>query len=112
MSATPSSVRRDPGYLGLTSPVEALPAAYYFDPAQFVRELSQVWYRNWIYICRSSDVAEPRSFRTLGIGDQSILVVRGEDRVLRAFHNTCRHRGSALCRSAAGRFPAAGIICP
>ena len=112
MSATPAPVRRDPGYLGLTAPVETLPAAHYFDAAHYLRELGQVWYRNWIYICRSSDVAEPRSFRTLEIGDQSVLVVRGEDRVLRAFHNTCRHRGSALCRSPAGRFPAAGIVCP
>ena len=112
MSVSPSSVRRDPGYLGLTTAVETLPAAYYFDPAQYLRELSLVWYRNWIYVCRSSDVAEARSFRTLGIGDQSILVVRGEDRVMRAFHNTCRHRGAALCRTSAGRFPAAGIVCP
>src|SRR5262252_291001 len=112
MAANPSSGRRDPGYLGLTTPVETLPAAYYFDPAQYLRELAQVWYRNWIYVCRSSDVADPRSFRTLGIGDQSIFVVRGEDRVMRAFHNTCRHRGAALCRTAAGRFPAAGIVCP
>jgi len=42
MSATPSPVRRDPGYLGLTTPVETLPAADYFDPAQYLRELSQV----------------------------------------------------------------------
>ncbi|HXI67086.1 MAG TPA: aromatic ring-hydroxylating dioxygenase subunit alpha, partial [Steroidobacteraceae bacterium] len=112
MGANPSAARRDPGYLGLTTPVESLPAAYYFDPAQYLRELREIWYRNWIYVCRSSDVAEPRSFRTLGIGDQSILLVRGEDRVVRAFHNTCRHRGSALCRADSGRFPAAGIICP
>ena len=112
MSASPSSIRRDPGYTGLTTPVATLPAAYYFDPAQYLRELRQVWYRNWIYVCRSSDVAEPRSFRTQEIGDQTILVVRGEDRVMRAFHNTCRHRGAALCRNSAGLFPAAGIVCP
>jgi glycine betaine catabolism A len=112
MSASPSSVRRDPGYTGLTTPVETLPAAYYFDPAQHLRELRQVWYRNWIYICRSADVAESRSFHTFEIGDQSLFVVRGEDRTLRAFHNTCRHRGAALCRTSAGRFPAAGIVCP
>jgi len=112
MSATPEPVRRDPGYLGLTTPVATLPAVYYFDPVQYQRELTQVWYRNWIYVCRSSELDETRSFRTLELGDQSILLVRGEDRVLRAFHNTCRHRGSALCRSPAGRFPAAGIVCP
>jgi Rieske 2Fe-2S family protein len=107
-----SSFRRDPGYAGLTTPIDTLPSAYYFDPAHYQRELTQIWQRNWIYVCRSSDVAAPRSFRTLEIGSQSIVVVRGEDRVARAFHNTCRHRGAALCRSAEGRFPAAGIVCP
>ena len=113
MSATPSSsVRRDPGYTGLTTPVATLPSAWYLDPLHYQRELKAIWYRNWLYVCRSSDVAEPRAFRTLEIGDQSIFVVRGEDRALRAFHNTCRHRGAALCRSSEGRFPAAGIVCP
>jgi glycine betaine catabolism A len=112
MSANPAPVRRDPGYLGLTAPVATLPAVWYFDPAQYQRELTQIWYRNWIYACRSSELAETRSFRTLEVGDQSIVLVRGEDGELRAFHNTCRHRGSVLCRGASGRFPAVGIVCP
>jgi len=107
-----SSARRDPGYVGLTRTIPALPASYYYDPAHYQRELTRIWYRNWIYVCRSSALAEPRSFRTLELGDQSILVVRGEDRIARAFHNTCRHRGAALCRTAEGRFPAPGIVCP
>jgi glycine betaine catabolism A len=112
VNASRTSSRRDPGYSGLTTTVETLPTSYYIDPAHYQLELSRIWYRNWIYICRSSDVAAARSFRTLELGDQSILVVRGEDRVARAFHNTCRHRGGALCRASEGRFPAAGIVCP
>lgn len=112
MSDGSSSARRDPGYVGLTQTIPALPASYYYDPAHYQRELTRIWYRNWIYVCRSRAIAEPRSFRTLELGDQSILVVRGEDRIARAFHNTCRHRGAALCRTAEGRFPAAGIVCP
>jgi Rieske 2Fe-2S family protein len=112
MSARPTPVRRDPGYAGLTTAVEALPAAYYFDPQHHQREMSRIWYRNWIYVCRSSDVGAARSFRTLEVGEQSLLLVRGEDRVVRAFHNTCRHRGAALCRTPTGQVPAAGIVCP
>lgn len=112
MSSHSAPVRRDPGYAGLTQSIAALPASHYFDAAQYQRELSRIWYRNWIYVCRSSAIAEPRCFCTLELGDQSILVVRGEDRLARAFHNTCRHRGAALCRAAEGRFPAAGIVCP
>jgi glycine betaine catabolism A len=112
MSTRHLSARRDPGYAGLTTAVAALPAAWYFDPAHHRLELSRIWYRHWIYACRSSDMATARSFRTLEVGDQSVLLVRGEDGVARAFHNTCRHRGSALCREREGRFPAAGIVCP
>jgi Rieske 2Fe-2S family protein len=104
--------RRDPGYTGLTSAIEGLPASYYFDPVHYQHELARIWYRNWVYVCRSSDIASARAYRTLALGDQSLLLVRGEDRVLRAFHNTCRHRGAALCRASEGRFPAAGIVCP
>ncbi|MGO9803132.1 MAG: aromatic ring-hydroxylating oxygenase subunit alpha [Steroidobacteraceae bacterium] len=112
MSTRYLSARRDPGYAGLTTSVAALPAAWYFDPAHHRLELSRIWYRHWIYACRSSDMATARSFRTLEVGDQSVLLVRGEDGVARAFHNTCRHRGAALCREREGRFPAAGIVCP
>jgi glycine betaine catabolism A len=112
VSAKPSTVRRDAGYAGLTTPVGTLPASHYFDPAHYQRELDRIWYRNWIYVCRSSDIGAARTFRTLELGNQSIFVVRGEDGVARAFHNTCRHRGAALCREVAGRFGATGIVCP
>jgi glycine betaine catabolism A len=112
VSANPSSVRRDPGYTGLTAAIDTLPAHYYFDAEHYQRELRQIWQRNWIYVCRSSALDKPRSYRTLTIGDQSVLVVRGDDQVIRAFHNTCRHRGAALCRTSEGRFGATGIVCP
>jgi glycine betaine catabolism A len=112
MNARTASVRRDPGYAGLTSPVATLPASWYFEPQHYELELRQIWHRNWIYACRSSELPSARSFRTLDIGRQSVLIVRGEDGVARAFHNTCRHRGAALCRTAQGRLPAAGIVCP
>jgi Rieske 2Fe-2S family protein len=98
--------------MGLTMAVDALPASWYVDAAHYQRELARIWYRNWIYVCRSSEIGTPRSFRTLKVGEQTLLVVRGEDRVARAFHNTCRHRGAALCRTAEGRFPPGGIVCP
>ena len=112
MSSRPTSVRRDPGFTGLTAAVGTLPSAWYFDPAHYRLELERIWQRHWLYACRSSDLATTRSFRTLEIGDQSVFLVRGEDGTVRAFHNVCRHRGAALCRERAGRFPAAGIICP
>lgn len=112
MSAGAAPIRRDPGYTGLTRCVGGLPAQWYFDRAHHQRELAQIWYRQWLYVCRGSEISQPRSYHTFEIGDQSVVLVRGADGVARGFHNTCRHRGAALCRETAGRFPAAGIVCP
>jgi len=101
-----------PGYNGLTEHTEGLPAEAYFDPRQYERELQRIWYRNWIYVGRSSDVARTRAFRTFELGDQRILLVRDDQRVLQGFHNTCRHRGAALCREPDGILRSGSIICP
>ena len=105
-------VRVDEGYAGLRTMTEALPANYYYDEAHYARELKNIWYRNWFYVCRSRDLKGARAFRTFNVGDQSILLVRGADDAVRAFHNTCRHRGAALCQSHEGRLPTAAIVCP
>src|SRR6202171_3349883 len=77
VDANRSSVRRHSGYVCLTTAVDSLPASFYFDPGHHQLEMTRIWYRNWIYVCRSSDIGTPRTFRTLEVGDQSILVVRG-----------------------------------
>src|SRR3546814_11064042 len=38
------------------------------------------------------------------------VIVRGADGVVRAFHNTCRHRGSRICQKDRGS--AARLVCP
>jgi Rieske 2Fe-2S family protein len=98
-------------YTGLKQLEEGLPSHYYYDPAHYERELQAIWHRNWIYVCRASTLAEASSFRTFTIGGQSILVVRDEKGVLRAFHNTCRHRGSALCAEPHGKLRGKAITC-
>jgi Rieske 2Fe-2S family protein len=109
MSSTPISA---PGYTGLTELTEGLPAAAYFDPQRYQRELERIWYRNWIYVGRSSELAAKRAFQTFQIGDQKILVVRDDEGQLQAFHNTCRHRGAELCRESAGSLRTGAIVCP
>jgi glycine betaine catabolism A len=99
-------------YNGLSEHAEGLPADAYFDPRQYERELQRIWYRNWVYVGRSSDLNRARSFRTFEIGDQRILLVRDEQRVLQGFYNTCRHRGAALCREPEGMLRAGTIVCP
>ena len=89
-----------------------LPAAWYRDPAHHDRELEAFWYSGWIAAIREEEVAAAGVWRVVRIGTQSIVLARGEDGALRAFHNTCRHRGSILCTKESGRFARNRIVCP
>src|SRR5436190_22236518 len=89
-----------------------LPAAWYYDPAHYARELEAFWYRQWIAVARAEELAAPGDWRVVRIGTQSIVVLRTDQGELRAFHNTCRHRGSVLCTEEMGNFARRRIVCP
>jgi Rieske 2Fe-2S family protein len=91
---------------------DSLPSAWYHDPAQYSRELEAVWYRDWVPVARSEDLPKAGDFVAEKIGDQSLLVTRDRDGRPRAFHNTCRHRGSTLCTERRGHFASGRIVCP
>jgi len=103
---------RAPVYNGLTGYTPGLGADRYFDPAHHARELEQIWYRQWIYAGRSTELPGPQSFLRFALGDQQLMLLRDVDGSLRGFHNTCRHRGAALCREERGEFASAQILCP
>ena len=81
----------------LSESVKSLPASWYYDINFYQTELNSIWYKNWIYVCHSSALESQRSFYTIKIGRQSVIVVRDRNNKLRAYYNTCRHRGSAIC---------------
>lgn len=89
-----------------------LPSVFYFDREHHERELRRIWHRQWLLVGRADTVAEVGDYRVVNVGDQSVIVTRGNDGRLRAFHNTCRHRGSILCQQSRGKFRGQRIVCP
>ena len=84
---------------------EPIPAKPYYDPAYFELERSAVFLKSWIQIGHVCELPEPGSFvrRELEFANASLLIIRGRDGQLRAFHNVCTHRGTQLVDEAAGR---------
>ncbi|WP_298814136.1 aromatic ring-hydroxylating dioxygenase subunit alpha [uncultured Roseibium sp.] len=93
---------RRPGY--------SLPQAFYIDEDVFQADMKNIWHKEWVFAVPSAELPKSGNYVTLQIGDYSIVVVRGSDGRIRAFHNSCRHRGSRICSAARGSAPK--LVCP
>lgn len=74
-----------------------VPAERYYSPAFAQLEVERMWPKVWQLACTVDHVADPGDYFEYRCGPYSVLVVRGDDGVLRAFQNVCRHRGNSLC---------------
>lgn len=86
-----------------------LPAWCYADEAFFELERKAVFGRSWVGVGRQELLPNPGDYRTLEVAGTPIIIVRGEDMVLRAFSNACRHRGMRLLD---GEGSCSAISCP
>jgi carnitine monooxygenase subunit len=89
----------------------SLPAWTYHDADFFEAEKEAVFQPSWQIVCHLSDVPQPGDFHTFDFLNESLVIVRGEDARVRAFHNVCRHRGSRLLDKVKGRCNGR-IACP
>ncbi len=87
-----------------------IPRARYTSAEFAALEFGRLWSRVWQVACREEEIAEVGEFCEYLIGDQSILVVRSGPDSVRAFHNTCLHRGTRLA-DGTGRFHDGCIRC-
>lgn len=81
----------------------------YVDPAFLALEKEYVWGRSWLYACHMDELPTKGSYLLWKKAGPPIVIVRGKDDVVRAFYNTCRHRGAPLVRDACGK--AEGLVC-
>lgn len=82
--------------------VPLIPVERYLDPTFTALEHERVWRRSWLFAGHESEVAEPGSYKLFTRTGAPIVIVRGQDRVLRAFYNSCRHRGAPVVKGACG----------
>ncbi len=83
----------------------------YWSPEFARQELDALWTRVWQVAGRVDQVPEPGDYVTYEIGRDSVLAVRGQDGVVRAFYNVCQHRGNRLVSAEAGSLNGADFQC-
>jgi Rieske 2Fe-2S family protein len=92
-----ASIRRE--YRGAS----LLPKRAYHDPQIFAWERTNILRLDWIMVAREEEVPEPGTYILVELDDDPLIIVRGRDAVLRAFHNVCRHRGTAVAEEPCGK---------
>jgi glycine betaine catabolism A len=79
-----------------------LPKRTYHDPAIFEWERQHILRRDWVMVAREEDLPQPGSYVLVEHDGDPLIVVRGRDDRIRAFHNVCRHRGTAVAEEPCG----------
>ena len=74
-----------------------VPASRYTSTRFAAFEAARVWPRVWQVACTLDHVREPGDFYEYRCGRYSVIIVRDQDGVLRAFQNVCLHRGNTIC---------------
>jgi phenylpropionate dioxygenase-like ring-hydroxylating dioxygenase large terminal subunit len=88
---------------------EGLPAWCYTSEAWFRAEHDRLFRPHWVCVGRADQIAEPGDYLTRSAAGAALVILRDRDGMIRAFANTCRHRGARLLE---GDGNCRGIKCP
>ncbi|MBN9427674.1 MAG: aromatic ring-hydroxylating dioxygenase subunit alpha [Burkholderiales bacterium] len=86
-----------------------LPAKLYTSAEVFEKEKDLLFFRDWIVIARDDEFKEPGDYRTYEMAGERFIVARDRDGTLKAFINSCRHRGTPVAQ---GEGNVKAFICP
>jgi phenylpropionate dioxygenase-like ring-hydroxylating dioxygenase large terminal subunit len=80
-----------------------IPAPWYVDPRVAELERNAVFSKTWQMVGRVEQVEVRGQFFTANVAGEPIVVVRGNDDVLRGFYNVCRHHAAAVVTESCGK---------
>ena len=87
-----------------------IPKERYLTSEFMALEWDRLWTRVWNLACPLSDIPDVGDYFAFELGPESIIVVRSEPDRVRAFYNTCQHRGRRLREAGGGH--ASELQCP
>lgn len=88
----------------------SLPAWTYREPEFFAVEKARILRPAWQVVAHESDIPAAGDWHAIEWLGEPVIVVRGEDGVIRAMSNVCRHRGARILDGDCGQ--ARRLVCP
>ncbi len=80
-----------------------IPARRYTDPGFYELEKKHFWRTRWVIAGHMDELPEQGSYKLWRQLGEPIVLVRGKDDQVRAFYNTCQHRGASVVKSESGK---------
>ncbi len=74
----------------------------FVDPECLEQERRRIFDKCWIYVGHESEVPHAGDYRSRNVAGRPLILVRGDDGVIRVLLNTCTHRGALVCRQKSG----------
>lgn len=105
----PPAVLREENYTFLGD--ADIPADRYVTQEFFDREMEKIWKNSWQWACREEHIPSAGDYYVYEVGPFSTIVVRQRDGGIKAFVNSCLHRGTKL-RPCEGEGSAENLRCP
>jgi choline monooxygenase len=109
---TPQNIFDPNHYAGVRKPLleaETMPAFTYTSPEFYQREVERIWRKVWNFVGSADQIRNNGDYFTVNFTGVPVIVLRDHDGKIRAFANTCRHRGSELLED---RGNCTLIVCP
>ncbi|MFC4990848.1 aromatic ring-hydroxylating oxygenase subunit alpha [Rubritalea tangerina] len=82
-----------------TNMLHHLPVEAYTSQEWFDHEQAEIFSKTWRYAGFVEDLTAPGEYLTVQAGLNNIFIIVSADGSLKAFHNSCRHRGTQLLRA-------------
>lgn len=80
-----------------------IPGARYTSDEFFDLEMKHLWSKTWVVACRADELPQRGSYRLFKRLGKAVIISRGADGEIRAFHNACRHRGAPILGEECGK---------
>ena len=79
-----------------------IPGKRYTDQNLFDLEMEKIFFKSWLMVFREDEIPNPGDYKIWDKLGRDILVVRQKDNSIKAFYNTCMHRGAPVVRDKKG----------
>ena len=89
--------------IDLAPDILKVPTEQYCDPARFHLEVERIFKRVPLALGFSCELREPGAYRAMTVVGVPVLMVRGQDKQIRAFVNMCSHRGNYVVPDGTGQ---------